>query len=171
ELLDPTHYVPVDDGVGERARELASDLPPVDAVLAICAWVHNALEYQPGVTGVHTSAVEALEAARGVCQDYAHLALVMLRSLGVPARYVSGYLHPVAEAERGVAVQGESHAWIEAWTGSWWGHDPTNDVPIGERHVTVARGRDYSDVSPLRGIYSGGASSALGVEVEVTRLR
>jgi transglutaminase-like putative cysteine protease len=171
ELLDATRYVPADPELHEQAQSLATGLSPNETVHAVCAWVHGALEYEPGVTGVHTSGPEALHAGRGVCQDYAHLALVLLRGLGIPARYVSGYLHPVAEAERGATVKGESHAWIEAWTGLWWGHDPTNDVALGERHVTVARGRDYADVSPLRGIYSGGSSSALGVEVEVTRLR
>jgi len=171
ELLDDTVYVPADEALQEQGRSLRTGLSPIDTVLAVCAWVHEALEYEPGVTGVHTSGPEALRAGRGVCQDYAHLALVLLRGLGVPARYVSGYLHPVTEAEPGATVSGESHAWIEAWTGDWWAHDPTNDVPIRERHVTVARGRDYADVSPLRGIYSGGSSSALGVEVAITRLR
>jgi transglutaminase-like putative cysteine protease len=171
ELLDPTGYVPADKELVELARELAAGLEPVDAIYAACTWVHGVLEYEPGVTGVHTSAPEALRAGRGVCQDYAHLALVLVRGLGIPARYVSGYLHPIVDAERGVTVRGESHAWIEVFTGDWWGHDPTNDVGIGERHVTVARGRDYADVSPLRGIYSGGMSTALGVEVEVTRRR
>jgi transglutaminase-like putative cysteine protease len=171
ELLQYTGYVPADPELVERGWELTAGLDPVDAVLAVCNWVHGVLEYEPGVTGVHTSAPDAWRAGRGVCQDYAHLALVLIRGLGIPARYVSGYLHPVVEAELGVTVRGESHAWIEAFTGGWWGHDPTNDVAIGERHVTVARGRDYADVSPLRGIFSGGRSTALGVEVEVTRAR
>jgi transglutaminase-like putative cysteine protease len=171
ELLDYTRYAPADPGLVATARELTADLSPAEAVHAVCAWTHGVLEYEPGVTGVHTSAPEALRAGRGVCQDYAHLALVLLRGLGIPSRYVSGYLHPIEDAERGTKMVGQSHAWIEAWTGGWWGHDPTNDVAIGERHVTVARGRDYADVPPLRGIYSGGASSALGVDVEITRLR
>jgi transglutaminase-like putative cysteine protease len=91
--------------------------------------------------------------------------------VGVPARYVSGYLHPGgAQAGLGEPVQGESHAWVEAWLGEWWAYDPTNDIPVGERHVLVARGRDYADVPPLKGVYSGGGSQSLGVVVEVTRL-
>jgi transglutaminase-like putative cysteine protease len=170
EFLAPTRYVPDDEGLARQARELAAVDDPVTAVLAVCAWVHAALRYEQGVTAVHTSAVEALEAGSGVCQDYAHLSLSMLRSLGIPARYVSGYFHPIPDAERGATVVGESHAWVEAYTGGWWGYDPTNDLPIGEQHVIVARGRDYGDVSPLRGLFSGGASSALGVDVSVTRL-
>jgi transglutaminase-like putative cysteine protease len=171
ELLDRTAYVPSDGELVEQAHELTRGLAPADAVLTVCSWVTQVLEYVPGATGVHTSAPDAWRARRGVCQDYAHLALVLLRGLGIPARYVSGYLHPIVDAQIGVAVRGESHAWVEAWTGHWWGHDPTNDVAIGERHVTVARGRDYADVSPLRGIYSGGSSSSLGVDVQVNRLR
>ena len=96
------------------------------AVLAACRWVHEHLTYQPGTTGVHTSALEAWEAGKGVCQDYAHLTLLLLREAGIPARYVSGYLLPKADAEVRQTVTGESHAWIEAWTGGWWGYDPTN---------------------------------------------
>ena len=94
----------------------------------------------------------------------------MLRSIGIPARYVSGYLHPNAEAEIGRTVAGESHAWVEWWDGDWIGYDPTNGKPVGEQHVLVARGRDYDDVAPLKGIYSGPRSAELGVRVEVTRL-
>jgi transglutaminase-like putative cysteine protease len=94
----------------------------------------------------------------------------MLRSLGIPARYVSGYLHPKATAAIGETVAGESHAWVEFWDGSWIGFDPTNDRLIDDQHVVVARGRDYADVTPLKGIYSGPKSTGLGVTVEVTRL-
>jgi transglutaminase-like putative cysteine protease len=114
--------------------------------------------------------VDAWQAGEGVCQDYAHLTLAMLRAVGVPARYVSGYLHTKPDAGVGETVVGESHAWIEAWTGGWWGFDPTNDLPIGHRHVWVATGRDYGDVSPLKGIYSGGAATAIEVTVHMTRL-
>jgi transglutaminase-like putative cysteine protease len=91
--------------------------------------------------------------------------------MGVPARYVSGYLHPQKGAAIGDKVAGESHAWIEAWTGDWWGFDPTNNQEIGHRHVGVARGRDYADVAPLRGVHAGGGVAALEVEVSLTRLR
>lgn len=111
-----------------------------------------------------------LEAREGVCQDYAHLTLAMLRAIGVPSRYVSGYLHTRADGQVGETVRGESHAWIEAWTGGWWGFDPTSDVEIGPRYIRVAMARDYADVSPLKGTYTGGAASAIEVSVEVTRL-
>ncbi len=90
---------------------------------AISRFVHQEMEYVPGTTGVHTTAVDAWNERKGVCQDYAHLTLVMLRGLGgIPARYVSGgYLHPKPNAAIDKTVQGQSHAWIEAWTGGWWG--------------------------------------------------
>jgi transglutaminase-like putative cysteine protease len=91
--------------------------------------------------------------------------------VGVPTRYVSGYLHPTPTALRGEAVTGESHAWIEWWAGEWMGFDPTNGVPVGERHVVIGRGRDYADVPPLRGLYSGPPSTDQRVEVLITRLR
>ena len=83
---------------------------------------------------------------------------------------MSGYLHPVPDAAVGEAVVGQSHAWVEWWDGEWYGFDPTNAIPVGERHVVVARGRDYDDVPPLKGVYRGAASTAIGVGVEVERL-
>lgn len=155
--------------VAERARELAASAADATvAAEAICALVHEAVEYRPGATTVSTTAAEAWQHRAGVCQDIAHLALGALRAVGIPARYVSGYLHPVADAALGETVVGESHAWVEWFDGVWRGYDPTNAIPIGERHVVVGRGRDYIDVSPLRGVYAG-PSSTLFVTVEITR--
>lgn len=170
EFLRPARYTPDHEELAAAGRVLAAAHSPAEFILAVGDWVRERLTYRPGTTGVHTSAVEAWEQGEGVCQDFAHLALVLMRAAGLPARYVSGYLHPVAEAEPGETVAGQSHAWVEGWLGDWWGFDPTNAVPAGERHVVVARGRDYDDVPPMRGVYSGGASSSLGVTVSVTRL-
>lgn len=170
ELLGHSTYVPRNRQLTSVAKKMAKDLGPYDAVVAVCDWVNQEMSYVPGTTGVHTSAVEAWAEKKGVCQDYAHLTLVLLRSIGIPARYVSGYLHPNAEAVVGDSVEGQSHAWIEAWTGSWWGYDPTNGVPVNEQHVSVGIGRDYADVPPLKGIFSGGGSTELDVVVEITRL-
>lgn len=170
ESLEFTDYVGRDRDLAGVAKALKRGNEPADAVLAACHWVREHLTYQPGTTGVHTSAVEAWETRKGVCQDFVHLTLLLVREMGIPARYVSGYLLSRAEAEVKQSVSGESHAWIEAWTGGWWGYDPTNDIEIGNRHVWVAVGRDYSDVSPLKGIYSGGKAAALDVSVEMTRL-
>lgn len=170
EMLEFSDYVPADRGLAKIATTLRRNLKPADAALAAFRWVHENLRYQPGSTGVHTSAVEAWQAGEGVCQDYAHLSLALLRQLGIPSRYVSGYLIPKEDTEVKQTVRGESHAWIEVWTGGWWGYDPTNDIPIGNRHVLVAMGRDYADVSPMKGIYTGGAAQALDVTVDMTRL-
>ncbi|MGH3877045.1 MAG: transglutaminase family protein [Actinophytocola sp.] len=170
EFLEWTPYIPRNRELAAIARELRKGRRPAEAVLAVSEWVHDKLTYQRGTTGVHSSAVDAWHAREGVCQDYAHLTLALLRSIGIPARYVSGYLHTKPNAAVGETVSGESHAWIEAWTGGWWGFDPTNDVEVGPRHIWVAIGRDYGDVSPLKGTYSGGAATAIEVSVDVTRL-
>lgn len=154
-------------GAALRAKAAAPQAGVDDAV----AWVASRLEYERGSTSVSTSALEALSAGRGVCQDFVHVSLALLRSMGIPCRYVSGYFHPKADAAIGETHVGDSHAWLEAWTGAWRAVDPTNPVPVGERHVVVARGRDYRDVSPLKGVYSGAPSSTPQVRVELTRLR
>jgi transglutaminase-like putative cysteine protease len=170
EYLEWTAYVPKHKELSKIAKGLRKGKTPSETVLAISKWVHDTLTYQRGTTGVHSSAVDAWQAGEGVCQDYAHLTLAMLRAVNIPARYVSGYLHTNPDAAVGESVVGESHAWIEAWTGDWWGFDPTNDIQIAHRHVWVATGRDYADVSPLKGIYSGGAATAIEVTVDMTRL-
>ena len=116
--------------------------------------------------GVHP-ALEALHHGAGVCQDFAHLTLALLRAAGIPARYVSGLPPPGKDARPGETVAGESHAWVEAWIGDWWAFDPTNGVAVGERHVVVGRGRDYADVPPLKGVHSTGTAEALDVEVRI----
>jgi transglutaminase-like putative cysteine protease len=153
------------------AAEAAGDLPPDRAARAVCEQLRSEMEYVPGSTVVTTDAAEAWADRKGVCQDFAHLTIGALRTLGVPARYVSGYLHPTAEAAIGETVQGETHAWIEWWAGDWVAYDPTSLRPAGQDHVVVARGRDYTDVTPLKGIFAGRTlSSELYVSVEVTRL-
>ncbi|WP_446225007.1 transglutaminase family protein [Nocardia sp. IBHARD005] len=170
EMLSPTAYVPHDRKLATVARQLSRGEEPAKAVVRTAEWVHKEMDYIAGTTSVHTSALQAFAERRGVCQDYAHLTLVLLRSMGIPSRYVSGYLHPKAGAEIGETVAGQSHAWIEAWTGQWWGYDPTNNLAVNEQHVSVGVGRDYADVPPLKGVFSGGGSTDLEVVVEVTRL-
>ena len=171
ELLAPTAYVPfVSDRVLDQAKELRAAGTPHEAAMAAAGWVKDSLVYERGITRVSTSAVEAWDAGHGVCQDFAHLTLTMVRAMGVPCRYVSGYLHPKEDATVGTTVRGESHAWVEWWAGDWVRYDPTNGIPVGQRHVVVGRGRDYADVTPLKGIYSGGAAGDLEVTVELTRV-
>ena len=170
EVLRPTEYTPVSERVAAVGRRITKNHEPREAVVAAARWARSELDYIPGTTGVHSSGLDALEQSKGVCQDFAHLSLMVLRSMGIPARYVSGYLHPKRNAVVGKTVDGRSHAWIQAWTGSWWNYDPTNDTDITEQYISVGVGRDYSDVSPLKGVYSGEGATDLDVVVEVTRL-
>jgi transglutaminase-like putative cysteine protease len=170
EVLSPTHYTPGSKRIGRVGQRIASEHQPRQAVTAAADWVHGELDYVAGTTGVHSSGVDALREGKGVCQDFAHLTLILLRSMGIPARYVSGYLHPNSDAVIGDTIDGQSHAWVQAWTGGWWNYDPTNMAEINEQYVSVGVGRDYSDVSPLKGIYSGEDSTDLDVVVEITRL-
>ncbi|TAK70738.1 MAG: transglutaminase family protein [Actinomycetota bacterium] len=172
EFLTTTSYV--DDAAADPDRsDLVAELralpTPREAVDAALGAVDDRLTYTPGVTTVLTTAHEAWTVGHGVCQDFTHAALSLLRAVGIPARYVSGYLHHEDDAV-GETVVGESHSWLEVWDGGWEAFDPTNRRDVAEAHVTVARGRDYNDVPPLKGIYAGGRSEALGVSVEITQL-
>lgn len=170
EWLAQTRFTDPPEEIVDLAREIAAGLEPGQAARAVSERLRSLLEYQPGVTGVYSTAEDVWDARRGVCQDFAHLTIGALRAIGIPARYVSGYQHPQALAEVGETVEGESHAWVEWWAGDWYAYDPTSVIPAGENHVIVGRGRDYTDVTPLKGVYSGPASSALFVSVEVTRV-
>ncbi|KWX24202.1 hypothetical protein AFM11_09385 [Mycolicibacterium wolinskyi] len=170
EVLSPTHYTPRSKRVQRVGERIANDHEPQDAVIAVAQWVRSELDYVSGTTGVHSSGLDALREGKGVCQDFAHLTLIMLRAMGIPSRYVSGYLHPQRKATPGDTIDGQSHAWVQAWTGGWWNYDPTNDAEINEQYISVGVGRDYADVAPLKGIYSGEGSTDLDVVVEITRL-
>jgi transglutaminase-like putative cysteine protease len=172
EFLLPTALTTVTEGVsGAAIADISGmSLSPDEAAAAISARVHEHVTYMPGATGVRTNAQEAWDKGQGVCQDMAQLAVSMMRAAGIPARYVSGYLHPDPKAQPGSSVTGQSHAWVEYWAGGWTPLDPTSLAAVGERHVVVARGRDYGDVPPLKGIFHGPPDSDMRVTVEVTRL-
>ena len=112
---------------------------PAAAARTAVDWVHDRLRYEIGATDVTTPADSALSRGKGGCQDFAHLALGLLRSLGIPGRYVSGYLHPKEDGEIGETVEGQGHAWIEWWCGAWTAWDPTHGQPVGHRHVLVGQ--------------------------------
>lgn len=153
-----------------RATNAGDDV--VGAVLSLHRAAATTLTYAPGSTYVGMDVNEVFARKTGVCQDFAHLMVAMCRSVGIPARYVSGYL----AAARGGRVKTAAdsaevttHAWIEvAIPGAgWWGLDPTNQQEIGAAHVKIAHGRDYDDVAPLRGIYHGPAAHRLDVSVKI----
>lgn len=156
--------------LASAAAGIARGRTPHDAAHALFAWLREEMEYQPGHSQVSWDARTAFHARKGVCQDLSHVGIAALRSLGLPARYVSGYIHPDPEAAAGTPVAGQSHAWLEWWDGRWHSWDPTNHQPAGDHHIFVARGRDYADVLPFKGILSGGGGqTTLDVEVTITR--
>ncbi|MFZ1285878.1 MAG: transglutaminase family protein [Candidatus Phosphoribacter sp.] len=171
ELLELSDRVaPPEDLLAAAHALRAQSATPREFALGIVDLVHTQVRYEFGSTGVHTQASEAWQQRVGVCQDMAHLVIGALRVEGVPARYVSGYLMPSKASEVDVPYAGESHAWVQFWDGAWVGADPTNNVLPGDLHVEVAVGRDYRDVAPLTGIFTGGGASNMFVSVEVTRL-
>lgn len=172
EYLECGRLVAPDEELAGMARQqVEASRTPYDAVRDLAELVGERVRYLPGVTSVTTTAAEAWQAGAGVCQDLSHLLIGALRTAGIPARYVSGYVWSDAEAPIGTPVRGESHAWTEFWAGQWIGLDPTNRSTIGEDHIIVGHGRDYADVPPLRGIFTGGTAGEMYVEVLVTRLR
>jgi transglutaminase-like putative cysteine protease len=148
--------------------------PVLEALVDLAQRIHADFAYAPGSTSVTTTVDEVLTARKGVCQDFAHLAIGCLRSLGLAARYVSGYLEtkppPGKERLRGADV---SHAWASLWVpgGGWVDIDPTNSQVVDDRYVTAAWGRDYADIPPLKGvIFTKGREHKLDVVVDVVRL-
>jgi transglutaminase-like putative cysteine protease len=155
----------------ERALDLKGEVEsPSEAARAMCALVYDEVAYITGSTSVMTRAADAWVQRAGVCQDMAHLVIGGLRAMGIPARYVSGYQHPAGDPLIGEAVSGESHAWVEWWDDGWRGWDVANALEPLDQHVVVAAGRDYTDVRPLSGIYTGAATSAMSVGVKITFL-
>ena len=169
-LMLPELVAPPEDFV-QRAKAVAAaaSLPGL-AARELCALVADEVEYLPGTTDVHTTAGRSWQQRGGVCQDMVHLVIGGLRSVGIPARYVSGHHHPSPAPVVGESVVGASHAWVEWWDDGWHPFDLTGEVEPDDRYVVVATGRDYDDVKPISGIYSGPATSEMTVTVEVTRL-
>jgi transglutaminase-like putative cysteine protease len=162
--------------VKQTFSDYAADcLPPGCPLLlgaeALMHKMHRDFTYAPGATDIRTSVIEAFTARRGVCQDFAHIMLACLRSRGLAARYVSGYLRttPPAGTEPALLGADASHAWISVFCppAGWVDLDPTNDVRVGTGHIVIAWGRDFGDVSPLRGVIVGGGRHRLSVRVSV----
>lgn len=153
------------------AREsFTAGRPMWEALYELTSRIHTDFEYDPKSTTVTTPTSKVMQQRRGVCQDFAHLQIAMLRSLGLAARYVSGYLRTYAAPgqPRLVGVDA-SHAWLSVYCGDlgWLDVDPTNNKLVGEEYITVAWGRDYGDVTPLKGVYTGGGKHTLSVSVDV----
>lgn len=173
EFLTPSPHVRWGADVSAFARDAVAG---ADSLVGAIEAIHHAtgdrLKYETGATEVGVSVDEVFAQGAGVCQDYAHLALAGYRTVGIPARYVSGYLY-AADASSGdrpedAEVLVSTHAWVEVHVPGhgWWGLDPTNQQPVGEQHVKIGHGRDYDDVMPLRGVYHGEGESK-GLEATV----
>ena len=141
---------------------------PLKDLSRLSGTLHNSFHYVPGSTSATSPIEHILKSGQGVCQDYAHVMIAIARSWGIPARYVSGYLHVTGLANE-QAQENATHAWVECLLPElgWVGFDPTNRSVADERYVRIAQGRDYQDVSPTRGIYRGGEKTQLEVDVQV----
>jgi transglutaminase-like putative cysteine protease len=176
EFLAATSYVPHLPALRELSEVAERDAGETVLGFARAAsnLIHQRFRYVKGATHVHSSVEHSLSISAGVCQDFAHLLLAVVRMRGIPGRYVSGYLvpesttAPAASAEEVIGGQA-SHAWVEVYAPGigWAGLDPTLGACVGLRHVRVAYGRDYGDVAPVRGVYKGHAGQRLSVDVRV----
>lgn len=170
--LAPSHFVQFTPLLIALANEMRIDRSrdPLSILHRVNTGIYYTFRYMPDSTAVDSPIDVALDKRRGVCQDYAHIMIALLRHLGIPARYVSGYLFHHRE-DQDQSAEDASHAWVEAFvpTLGWIGFDPTNNLTAGERHIAVAIGRDYADVPPTRGLFRGGADSKMEVGVQVTR--
>ena len=188
EMTFDSPLVPVEPAFAEYAQaSFEAGRPILDAVLDLTHRIHEDFEYRPGATSVTTPVQEVFAQRHGVCQDFAHVELACLRAQGLAARYVSGYLHTrrggrgEIEAGGGASEGGAarlvgadaSHAWVSVWCGDagWIDVDPTNDLVTSDQHVTLAWGRDYADVAPIKGVILGGGEHTVEVGVDVEEVR
>lgn len=172
EFTLPSALAPADAGAGAYAApSFTPGRPLLDALRELTARIRGDFAFKPGVTTISTPVSEVLAGRAGVCQDFAHLMIAGLRALGLPARYCSGYVRtrPLPGQPRRQGAD-QSHAWVGCWLGpehGWVDLDPTNDLVVGDEHLLLGWGRDYADVSPVRGILLGGGRQALEVSVDL----
>ena len=166
DYLTPTQYAPEHELIHTLAEASVVVGNKLASAHALMRAVHQAIRYERGATSVTTTADEALQIGKGVCQDYAHVMLAACRLSGLPARYVSGYLYSPNAPEMA------SHAWVDVFVTDygWRSLDPTHNCPQDDRYVRVATGRDYADVPPTRGMYKGNAKEKMEVHVMVSAI-
>jgi transglutaminase-like putative cysteine protease len=177
EFALPWQDQPAIAAIADLGQALRAD-SPLETLELLCELIPDRFEYRPGATYVGSEVSDLLAARAGVCQDFAHLGLVLLRRHGIAARYVSGYLWAAPEDHGTDSVEVDTHAWLEALLPSTDGHgepvwvsaDPTNSRLTGETHVKIGHGRFYADVAPVKGLYMGGANSELEAAVTMSRL-
>lgn len=174
EFVFPSPLVPLSDELTAYARDMfVPGMGILKGASDLCARINTEFDYVPASTTVETHVSEAFSTKRGVCQDFAHIMIAGLRGLGLPAAYVSGYLltEPPPGQPKLVGADA-SHAWVSVWCpeAGWVDFDPTNNVLAGPTHIELALGRDFSDVSPLKGVITGGGAHVPQVGVTVTPL-
>ncbi len=164
-------------GLADLLAATGSASTPLATVMLMSELIPDRFEYRQGATYVDSEITDLLEAGGGVCQDFVHLGLFLLRHHGIAARYVSGYLFAAGKDGGSESIEVDTHAWLEALLPSpdgsepvWVGADPTNQVLAGETHVKIGHGRQYSDVPPIKGVYRGAASAELEASVTMTQL-
>jgi transglutaminase-like putative cysteine protease len=174
ECIFGSPMIDVHPSYAEYARpSFAENRPVLEAALDLNSRIHADFKFDPAATTVATPVDEVFEKRRGVCQDFAHFQIACLRSLGIPARYVSGYIETSPPPGRPkLAGADASHAWISVFCGDagWVDLDPTNNILCKSRHITVAWGRDYSDAGPMRGVILGGGCHRVSVAVDVVAM-
>jgi transglutaminase-like putative cysteine protease len=176
EYLLPSIPAPPAEALAEF-DEVAQAGSPLHSALALCELIPTRFAYRRGITYVGSTVADLLDIGAGVCQDFVHLALILLRRNGIASRYVSGYLFASPSDGRDDSVEVDTHAWLEILLPggggrgepTWIGLDPTNRTPAGEQYVKIGHGRHYGDVPPIKGVYRGGPSR-LSVSVVMTRL-
>ena len=174
EFCLPSPHIPIDPAATDYVRiSFTPGRPILEAATDLTARIFAEFAYRPNATQIDTPIAEVLAARHGVCQDFAHLAVSGLRGLGLAARYVSGYLETTPAPGAPMLTGADaSHAWISIYLPQvgWFDFDPTNGTPTGDGHLTLAWGRDYADVTPLKGVVYGGGAHQLEVGVTVTRM-
>jgi transglutaminase-like putative cysteine protease len=172
EFVLPSALAPADPGAGAYvAQSFPPGRPVLAGLLEVTGRIKRDFAFKPGVTTISTPVSQVLSLRGGVCQDFAHLMIAGLRAIGLPARYCSGYVRtrpPPGQQRRQGADQ--SHAWVGAWLGpqlGWVDLDPTNDLVVADEHVLLGWGRDYADISPVKGILLGGGKQVLEVSVDL----
>jgi len=174
EMLLPSEFAHSGEALGQLAQELKCERRegPLELLTEVNEGIYKLFAYVPNSTKVDSPIEDALRARKGVCQDFAHIMIALVRPLRLPCRYVSGYLfhRETDDGRRDRSLEGASHAWVEALVPrlGWTAFDPTNNLIGGDRHIRVAIGRDYADVPPTRGVYKGEAHSELSVAVTVS---
>jgi transglutaminase-like putative cysteine protease len=173
EMMLPSQFARSSEALEHLAKELECErrTSPLELLTELNEGIYTSFSYVPNSTKVDSPIEEALLTRQGVCQDFAHIMIALLRPLRIPSRYISGYLfHQEENGHQDRSLEGASHAWVEALVPrlGWIAFDPTNNLIGGDRHIRVAIGRDYADVPPTRGVHKGEAQSELSVAVTVS---